>query len=135
MIKTILGYQIEPGVSQAEYEDWLFNIHVPDILANPWIDELVFNKVMRPVPATSGGTAVNQELSLYRIAEMHFADEEAYQNYLQWFADHPVPAERSPAGRTAFKFYVVASATEVRRENAVSTRDAAATRNGARQPR
>jgi len=135
LIKTILGYQIEPGVSQEEYEDWLFNVHVPDILANPYVDELVFNKVMRPVSATSGGRAVNQELSLYRIAEMHFADEEAYQNYLQWFADHPVPAERSPAGRTAFKFYVVASTREVWRETAASTRDAAATRNEARQPR
>ncbi len=126
MIKTILGYQIEPGVTEEEYEDWLFHVHAPDILANPYVDELVFNKVLRPVPATSGGTAVPQELSLYRIAEMHFADEEAYQNYVQWFKDHPVPADRSPAGRTAFKFYVVASGTEVRRAAGASGSDAAA---------
>lgn len=117
MIKTILGYQIEPGVTAEEYEDWLFNVHVPDILANPFVDKLVFSKVMRPVSAASGGTPVRQALSLYRIAEMHFADEEAYESYLQWFADHPVPAERSPAGRTAFQFYVVASVREVGRDS------------------
>ena len=134
MIKTILGYQIEPGVTEEEYEDWLFNVHVPDILANPHVDELVFNKVLRAVPATSGGTAVSQELSLYRIAEMHFADEKAYQDYVQWFEDHPVPADRSPAGRTAFKFYVVASGTHVRRQTAASAGDEAATVNQAGQP-
>lgn len=116
MIKTILGYQIEPGVSEEEYEDWLFNIHAPDILANPYVDRLVFNKVLHPVQSASSGSAVPQELSLYRVAEMHFADEQAYQSYLQWFAEHPVPAERGPAGRTAFKFYVLASSREVSRD-------------------
>lgn len=120
MIKTILGYQIEPGVSEEEYEDWLFNVHAPDILANPFVDKLVFNKVLRPVPFASGGTPVHQALSLYRIAEMHFADEQAYANYLQWFEDHPVPAERSPAGRTAFKFYVMTSAQEFRPDTAAN---------------
>lgn len=130
MIKTILGYQIEPEVSEEEYEDWLFNVHAPDILANPFVDKLVFNKVMRPVPFATGGTPVHQALTLYRIAEMHFADEKAYENYLQWFADHPVPAGRSPAGRTAFKFYVVASSREFGRPS----RDAAAhSKEGARQ--
>ncbi len=133
MIKTILGYEIEPGVSEKEYEDWLFNVHVPDIMANPYVEELVFNKVMRPVTATSGGTAVKQELSLYRIAEMHFTDEQAYQNYQQWFVGHPVPADRSPAGRTAFKFYVVASPTWVRRESGASP-DESAARQEAGQP-
>jgi hypothetical protein len=46
---------------------------------------------------------------------MHFADEDAYQQYLQWFDDNPVPAERSPAGRTAFRFYLVTDVTQVDR--------------------
>lgn len=116
MIKTILGYQIEPGVSEEEYEDWLFNVHAPDILANPYVERLVFNKVLRPVQLASSGSPVHQELSLYRVAEMHFADEEAYQSYLEWFAEHPVPAERGPGGRTAFKFYVVVGSREVSRD-------------------
>ncbi|MGH3276261.1 MAG: hypothetical protein ACRDNZ_18285, partial [Streptosporangiaceae bacterium] len=41
------------------------------------------------------------------VAEMHFRDEEAYDAYRAWFADHPIPAERSPKGRTAFRFYLV----------------------------
>jgi hypothetical protein len=116
LIKTILGYEIEPGVSEEEYEDWLFNVHAPDILANPHVDRLVFNKVERPVRATSGQTPVPEGLTFYRIAEMHFADEDAYERYVRWFEEHPIAPERTPAGRTAFKFYVLATTRVVERE-------------------
>ncbi len=115
MIKTILGYQIAPGMTEADYERWLFDVHAPDILANPYVDRLVFNKVEREVPYATGGTPIPDDLTLYRIAEMHFADEAAYQQYLAWFAAHPIPPERSPAGRTAFLFYVVTTPTVVDR--------------------
>ena len=116
MIKTILGYDIEPGVTQDEYERWLFEVHAPDILANPYVDRLVFNKVLRPVARTSdGNTRVEASLSFYRIAEMHFADEDAYRNYLRWFDEHPVAPERGPAGRTDFRFYLLTDTVEVGR--------------------
>ena len=118
MIKTILGYEIEPGVSEEEYEDWLFNVHAPDILTNPHVDRLVFNKVLRPVMATSGQTPVPEGPTFYRIAEMHFADEAAYERYLAWFEEHPIAPERTPAGRTAFRFYVLATTRVVEREPA-----------------
>jgi hypothetical protein len=118
MIKTILGYGIEEGVSPEEYERWLFEVHAPDLLANPYLDRIVFNKVLRPVRQASGGTAtVPEGYTFYRIAEMHYADEEAYANYLRWFEDNPLPAERGPAGRTKFKFYLVTESTEVTRES------------------
>ena len=114
MIKTILGYDIEPGVSEEEYEQWLFDIHVPDILANPHVDKLVFNKVTGKVPTISGGSlSIPEDLSFYRIAEMHFRDQSAYEAYRKWFAEHPIPDERSPKGRTRFKFYLVTEVTEV----------------------
>lgn len=117
MIKTILGYDIEEGVTPEEYEKWLFDVHAPDLLANPHLDRIVFNKVLRPVTAASGGSAsVPQGYSFYRIAEMHYADEAAYTAYRQWFESRPVPVERGPAGRTKFKFYVVTDSTEVTRE-------------------
>jgi hypothetical protein len=123
MFKTILGYEIEDGVSPAEYEEWLFGVHAPDLLANPHLDRIVFNKVLRPVTVASGGAAeVPVGYTFYRIAEMHFADEAAYCDYLRWFEDHPVPAERGPAGRTKFKFYVAADSTEVTRENSAGER-------------
>lgn len=119
MYKTILGYEIEDGVSPEEYEAWLFDVHAPDLLANPHLDRIVFNKVIRPITATSGGTAqVPAGLTFYRIAEMHFADEQAFQRYQEWWADNPLPAERGPAGRTAFKFYLLAESQEVTRETA-----------------
>ncbi len=56
-VKTILGYEIAEGVSPEEYERWLFEVHAPDLLANPHLDRIVFNKVLRPVRQASGGTA------------------------------------------------------------------------------
>ncbi|MEV6845759.1 hypothetical protein [Actinoplanes sp. NPDC051411] len=114
MIKTILGYDIEPGVTEDEYERWLFDVHVPDILANPHVSKLVFNRVTGRVPTPSGGdTPIPDDLSFYRIAEMHFADQDAYDAYRAWFAEHPIPAERSPKGRTKFRFYLVTDVIEV----------------------
>ena len=45
--------------------------------------------------------------TFYRIVELHFADHEAYDHYLQWFVEHPLDPARGPAGRTAFRFYVL----------------------------
>lgn len=116
MMKTVLGYDIVEGVSEQDYERWLFEVHAPDLLANPHLDRLVFNKVLRPVRSASGGSAtVPEGQNFYRIAEMHYADEAAYQAYLDWFADHPIPPERGPAGRTDFKFYLVTESVEVTR--------------------
>ena len=118
MIKTILGYDIVAGVSPEEYERWLFEIHAPDLLANPHLDRIVFNKVLRPVRHASGDTAsVPVGDTFYRIAEMHYADEDAYQAYLDWFTDHPLNPERGPGGRTDFRFYLVTESTEVTRDN------------------
>lgn len=114
-VKTILGYDIHDGVSAEEYESWLFEVHAPDLLANPHLDRIVFNRVLRPVTRASGGSDVPVGYTFYRIAEMHFADEDAYAAYLAWFAEHPIPAERGPAGRTDFRFYLVTESTEVTR--------------------
>ncbi|MEO7125893.1 MAG: hypothetical protein ABI382_10335 [Nakamurella sp.] len=115
-IKTLVGYDIVPGVSEEEYEDWLFNIHAPDLLANPYLDRIVFNKILRRVEQASGGsTDIPVGYTFYRIAEMHYADETAYENYLAWFVEHPMLRERGPAGRTDFKFYLVSESTEVTR--------------------
>lgn len=124
MIKTILGYDIEPGVSSEEYERWLFDVHVPDLTANPHLDRMVLHKVLRPVRSSSGGAVdITGGQLFYRIAEMHFADEDAYQRYLEWFEEHPIPAERSPAGRTAFRFYLVTDVTEVERDGGRAQRN------------
>ncbi len=107
-VKAILGYDIVDGVSIEEYERWIWDVHVPDLLANPYVDRLEFNTVVRPVLATSAGSPTADEpQTFYRIAELHFADHEAYERYLRWFEEHPIPAERSPAGRTEFRFYVL----------------------------
>ena len=115
-VKAILGYDIADGVSVENYEAWLADVHFPDLLANPHLDQLVLNDIVRPITATSAGTSTTSEpASFYRIVELHFADHEAYQRYLEWFEANPIPEDRSPAGRTAFRFYVLADISVVDR--------------------
>jgi hypothetical protein len=112
MIKAILGYDVEPGLTAEQYEKWLFEVHAPDLLSNPHLAKLVLNKVLRPVTSTSGGLArIPDGASFYRISELHFADEAAFEAYQQWFAEHPLLPERGPSGRTAFRFYVITDET------------------------
>jgi hypothetical protein len=114
MIKAILGYDVEPGMTPEEYEQWLFDVHAPDLLANPHLDRLVFNKVLQPITTTSGGAAtVPGGETFYRITELHYADEEAYAAGRAWFDRNPIPPERGPAGRTRFKFYVLTESMEL----------------------
>ena len=116
-VKAILGYDIVAGVSIDEYERWIWDVHVPDLLANPHLDRLVFNTVVRPITSTSAGTPTAQQpQSFYRIAELHFVDHDAYERYHQWFEDNPIPPERGPAGRTTFRFYVLADSVEATRD-------------------
>lgn len=112
-IKAILGYNIAEGVSVEEYDSWLWDIHYPDLLANPFIDHIELDTVVRPITTTSAGTATAETPLVFdRIAELHFIDHTAYARYLDWFKDNPIPRERSPEGRSEFVFYVL---TEVKK--------------------
>ena len=116
-VKAILGYDINEGVSVDDYERWIWDVHAPDLLANPYLDRMVFNTVVRPITSTSSGSATTEEPeTFYRIAELHFANHEAYDNYLEWFRQHPIPPERGPAGRTSFRFYVLTDSVEAVRD-------------------
>ena len=117
-IKALVGYDVEAGLTREEYDRWLWDIHVPDLLANPYLDRVVLNTVKEPVLTTSGSTTpIEQRMSLYRVAELHFADEEALVRYRQWFEDHPIPPERSPLGKSDFRFYVICEAVEITRDS------------------
>ena len=116
-VKAILGHDIAEGVSVEDYERWLWDVHYPDLLANPYLDRVVVNTVVRPIIATSAGTAAAADGPAFeRIAELHFAGHEQYEKYLGWFEEHPIPVERSPQGRTTFHFYVLCDAREATRE-------------------
>ena len=116
-VKAILGYDIAEGVTPEAYESWLWDIHYPDLLANPYLDKIELNTIVRPINETSAGTPILDEpVTFFRIAELHFADYAAYEKYLGWFRDNPIPVERSPEGRSDFRFYVLADVVEATRE-------------------
>lgn len=121
-VKAILGYDIVEGISIEEYEQWIWEVHVPDLLANPFLDRLAFNTVIRPITATSSGSETAPEpKTFYRIAELHFKDLDAYDRYLEWFQTNPIPPERGPAGRTAFGFYVLTDSVQATRASQPET--------------
>ncbi len=118
MVKAILGYNIVEDLTESEYQAWLWDVHYPDLLANPHLDKVVFNNVIRPIETTSAGTPVmDKPETFYAIAELHFADKAAYERYVQWFVENPIPPERSPEGRSDFKFYVLTEVREANRES------------------
>lgn len=103
MVKAILGYDIEPGVSEKDYDRWLREVHLPDLKKIPGLRRVVFNTVKGKV---------REGQSFYRIAELHYDSMEAFEKAAEWRLENPVSPERGPDGKTAFRFYVICE-TEV----------------------
>lgn len=104
MVKAILGYDIMPGMTVEEYDKWLREIHVPDLRKIPGLRKVVFNTVK--------GTVMG-DTTFYRIAELHYDNMEAFERAQKWRQDHPVSDERSPKGKTDFRFYVICETEEI----------------------
>jgi len=104
MVKAILGYDIMPGMKVDAYEKWLREIHLPDLARIPGLRRVVFNTVKG---------LVKGETTFYRIAELHYESMEAFEKAKKWREENPVSKERSPEGKTDFKFYVVCESEEV----------------------
>ena len=98
MIKAILGYDIEPHLTEEEYDQWLREVHLPDLKQIPGLRRVVLNTVM---------DVVREGQRFYRIAELHYDDWEAFERAREWRRRNPVAPERAPEGKTAFRFYVV----------------------------
>jgi uncharacterized protein (TIGR02118 family) len=103
MVKAILGYDIEPGMSVEAYETWLREVHLPDLSRIPGLRRVVFNTVRG---------VVRGETTFYRIAELHYDSMADFEKAARWREANPVSPERGPEGKTKFRFYVVCE-TEV----------------------
>jgi uncharacterized protein (DUF2267 family) len=103
LVKAILGYDIMPGISVQNYEKWLKEVHLPDLAKIPGLKRVVLNTVRG---------LVRGETTFYRIAELHYESMEAFEMARAWREKNPVPRERSPEGKTDFKFYVVCESEE-----------------------
>jgi hypothetical protein len=81
-----------------EYENWLRDIHIPDLEKIPGLKKVVLNTVKG---------IVRGETTFYRIAELHYDSMETFERAKKWREENPVSEERNPKGKTDFKFYVV----------------------------
>jgi len=104
MVKAILGYDIVPGMSVADYEKWLREVHVPDLCKIPGLKKIVFNTVKGIVLG---------DTTFYRIAELHYDSMDAFEKSKQWRLKNPLPIERTYVGKTDFKFYVICETEEI----------------------
>jgi hypothetical protein len=104
-VRLVFAYTLRPGIDPDEFERWLYDIHVPDLLKNPYIKRLVLNRV---IAAPEGEPA-----RYYRTAEQHFDDEETYRRSQEWRRQHPVPESRSAAPLIEIDFRVVCAGEEV----------------------
>ena len=75
------------------------------------------DSVVCPPVRLSSGAEVPQKCTFYRCAELHFEDYAAWDAYCAWFKANPIPQERTPAGKSAFKFYILADTQEVTRSH------------------
>ena len=63
----------------------------------------------------SSGAAVTNTVQFYRLAELHFASHAAYDSYIAWFQENVIPPPRTPAGKSAFKFYLISESETILR--------------------
>lgn len=104
MVKAILGYDIEPHLSEKEYDRWLREVHLPDLMKIPGLKRVVLNTVK---------DVVRDGDRFYRIAELHYDSWDDFERASEWRRQNPVTPERSPEGKTAFRFYVVCESEEI----------------------
>jgi uncharacterized protein (TIGR02118 family) len=104
MVKAILGYDIEPGVTVEAYDKWLREVHIPDLSLIPGLRRVVLNTVRG---------VVRGDTTFYRIAELHYDSMADFEKAAQWRLENPVAAGRGPEGKTKFRFYVVCETEEL----------------------
>ena len=101
MVKAILAMNLLPGVEAEEYEKWLHEKHLRELLAIPGLRKLVFNTVE--------GTVAGSECP-FRIVEQHYDDMESYQRSRAWLEKNPISTSRGFL--TDFVFFVVCTSEE-----------------------
>jgi hypothetical protein len=101
MVKAILAINLLPGVEAKEYEEWLHEKHLRELLAIPGLRKLVFNTVEDTVVGTARP---------FRIVEQHYDDMEAYQRSRAWLEKNPISTSRGFL--TDFVFFVVCTSEE-----------------------
>lgn len=114
-VRGVLAYDVCEPLTKEQYDEWLFDVHYHDLLANPYLKKIVLSTISEERKAKlSSGAEVDGE-RFFRLAELHFDSYDDYNEYVKWFQQHVVPADRTPAGKSAFKFYLLADVEEIAR--------------------
>jgi len=102
----LLAYDVCKPLTEEQYDRWLFDEHYHDLMANPHLEKLVLHTVSKDKKAKlSSGATIENKVGFYRLCELHFRNQAAYDSYIEWFKTNVIPQERTPAGKSAFQFY------------------------------
>lgn len=102
----LLAYDVCEPLTKDEYDQWLFEVHYHDLMSNPHLEKITLHTVTPERKARlSSGAEVTNAVTFYRLAEMCFKNHEAYDEYIKHFQANAIPPPRTPAGKSAFKFY------------------------------
>jgi len=113
-VVALLAYDICEPLNQEEYDKWLFDLHYHDLMSNPYLEKIILHTVNKDKKAKlSSGAEVQNHVTFFRLAELHFQSHEAYEKYTEYFRANAIPPPRSPVGRSAFKFYLIAETESV----------------------
>lgn len=118
----LLAYDVCSPLTEEEYDKWLFDVHYHDLMSNPHLDKIVLHTVSKDKKARlSSGADVENKVDFFRLAQLHFQSFEAYDKYIAWFQANAIPPPRTPAGKSAFKFYHLSQGESILREDALAS--------------
>jgi hypothetical protein len=98
VVKVFIGYDLPEGLSEADYEAWLKDIHLADMAQVPGLEKAVLNKARWVV--------IDNDAPAY-LAELHYSDMDTYLASRDWLAANPFGPESQPTGKMIIKFLIV----------------------------
>jgi len=49
-LRGILAYDVEGSMTKEEYDEWLWKVHYPDLLSNPYLKKITLNTTSATKP-------------------------------------------------------------------------------------
>lgn len=102
-------------MTNEKYDEWLYGAHYHDLLANPYLKGISLHTVSEKPARLSSGAKVENKTTFQRLALLEFDSLGDYDAYIRWFQEHPVPQNRTPAGKSDFVFYLLSKTEDIRR--------------------
>ena len=100
-----MGYNLAKGFSRAGHDQWIREVHLPDMNKVPGLEKIILNRTERVV--------VGHDLPEY-VAELHYPDMDAYLAGRSWIRRHPFPRDSRPEGKIIIRYMLVCQSRDLK---------------------